>query len=124
MSYVPKDDFIEYKKKLMTLVNSGLYKEITINTKGKICGIYMLYVDNFEDDKIIPVYIGQSIDIVQRYKSHVSEIYTINRFKYITYAWNMLRRMYEGSYKACKIFSYMVNHDCKLSDLKMILLED
>lgn len=59
----------------------------------------------------------------------------MNRFKYWVYKNNFLENLfkdiigkyhsfYDGRFKACKIFKYMVEHNCKLSDLKMIVLEE
>ena len=83
----------------------------------------MIYIDCFEDEKIIPIYIGKSIDIQQRYQSHYQEILALNRISYDEYKTYTQRGVYDGSFKSCKIFKYMVEHKCSLSDYRMIPLE-
>ena len=33
------------------------------------------------------------------------------------------KRAFEGKYRPCKIFKYIIDHNCKIDDLKMIVLE-
>ena len=42
----------------------------------------------------------------------------INEFNY--YKELLLDNFYDGHYKACKIFQYMVDHDCTLKDFHMM----
>ena len=48
----------------------------------------------------------------------------LNRLRYDYYKYVLLSNFYDGHYKACKIFQYMVDHDCTLKDFHMIVLEE
>lgn len=63
-------DKLKYQVKEIIEVNS--HKEVTPQTKYKTSGIYMIYIDNFTNDRVVPIYIGQSKDIQRRYKQHYS----------------------------------------------------
>ncbi|MBR4891015.1 MAG: hypothetical protein IKU15_07005 [Clostridia bacterium] len=133
--------FNQIKKEVIELINTST-KIVTNKSKFTTCGVYMLYVDNFTDDKIIPIYIGQvkkgknSRTFQHRYKEHVTQIMALNRYSYEVYKSNFIDNLYnkdilgneysfyDGKFKSCKIFKYMVEHKCKLSDLKMIILEE
>jgi|GEM_PF-3486625 len=99
--------------------------EVTENTKfKKTSGIYMLYVNKFDDDRIVPIYVGQTVDIQKRYSTHIKEILALNRLtkeEYMTYQNDLF---YNGRFKSCKIFKYMVDNESCLSDLKMIILNE
>lgn len=104
--------------------------EITSSTHINTSGIYMIYLDDFSDDKIIPFYIGQTHNFQNRHKQHFQEILSLNRLSYETYKkmffYNENHKgcFYDGSFKSCKIFKYMVEHNLKLSQWHMILLEE
>lgn len=99
-------------------------KEITNKTQYNTSGIYMIYINNFEDNKVLPIYIGQTEDFQRRYKQHLSEIMALNRFDYRTYKIMFSNLYYDGRYKSCKIFKYMIEHNCTLKDFHMVLLEE
>ena len=129
------------KNKVFELINSSP-KVVTNKSNYKTCGIYMLYVDNFNDDKIIPIYIGKvnngtkKRSFQNRYKEHLTQIMALNRYSYNVYKSNFVDNLYkkdiigneysfyDGNFKSCKIFQYMIEHGCKISDLKMIILEE
>jgi len=120
--------FKQIKNKVLTIIESDNKVEISNNTDNKNIGIYMIYIDNFEDDRIIPIYIGQTgsgknRDFQNRYKEHLQEIMALNRLQYDYYKELLLDNFYDGHYKACKIFQYMVEHGCTLKDFHMIVLE-
>lgn len=120
--------FKQIKNKVKKIIDSNNNIEVKYNTNNKDKGIYMLYIDNFDDDKIIPIYIGQTgsgenRNFQLRYKEHFQEIMALNRLQYEYYKNLLLERFYDGHYKACKIFQYMVNHNCTLKDFHMIVLE-
>lgn len=52
--------FEEIKNKVKKIIKDKNIEEINNNTDNKNIGIYMIYIDNFNDDKVIPIYIGQS----------------------------------------------------------------
>ncbi len=121
--------FEELKNKVKEVVKNNANNEINNNSNNKNIGIYMIYIDNFNDDKIIPIYIGQTgcgknRNFQNRYKEHLQEVMALNRLKYDYYKCVLLSNFYDGHYKACKIFQYMVDHSCTLKDFHMIILEE
>lgn len=111
---------IKTRVKELILGNKG---EITSTTNFKSGGIYMIYVDDFTDEKIIPFYIGQTHDFQDRHKTHFTELLSLNRLRREVYDGCVLDGIYSSQYKSCKIYSYMVDRECKLSDYHMIILE-
>ena len=114
-------EFESLKEEIKELIHNKL--EVTPHTKAKTSGIYMIYIDNFDDDKVIPIYIGKSNDIQRRYKDHYCEILSLNRLSYDEYREYNDLGIYEGEYKSCKIFKYMIEHGCVLKDYHVIVLE-
>jgi hypothetical protein len=122
---LPKIDYIRHQVK--DLIHQNTFREVTPDTKHHISGIYMIYIDNFSSEKIIPIYIGQSNDIQKRYKKHFLEILALNRLsydEYYTYFFSKTHSFYEGQFKACKIFKYMIENNCTLKDFHMTILEE
>ncbi|QUW23612.1 excinuclease ABC subunit C [Sporosarcina sp. Marseille-Q4063] len=120
-------DINELKQQVKQLIVENNHKEVTLQTKYKSSGIYMIYIDNFTDDKVVPIYIGQSIDIQRRYKQHYSEILALNRLTYDEYERYFFSKgssFYEGSLKSCKIFKYMIENKCTLKDFHMVILDE
>ncbi|EOS8270784.1 TPA: excinuclease ABC subunit C [Bacillus cereus] len=115
------------KERVKQLIQDNAYREVTPETKYKVSGIYMIYIDNFDSDKFVPIYIGQSKDIQRRYKEHLCEILSLNRIsyeKYYEYFFSEFGSYYEGKFKTCKIFKYMLENNCTLQDFRMIILEE
>jgi hypothetical protein len=109
------------------LIEEHSDREITSETKYNTSGIYMIYIDHFTSNKIVPIYIGQSKDVQKRYKDHLSEILALNRFsnnEYYNYFFYKSNSFYEGRFKSSKIFKIMIENNCTLSDFRMILLEE
>lgn len=115
-----KESFEEIKCKVLEIINKNKENVVDRKTNIKKSGIYMLYVDCFDDDKIIPFYIGQTNNFQERHKQHFIEILSLNRLDYRCYKYALLKRLYEGHYRPCKIFSYMVNHKCEIKDLHIV----
>lgn len=120
--------FEEIKNKVKKIIKDRNIEEINNNTDNQDIGIYMIYIDNFNDDRIIPIYIGQTgsgknRNFQNRYKEHLQEIMALNRLEYNYYKELLLDNFYDGHYKACKIFQYMIDHSCTLKDFHMIVLE-
>jgi hypothetical protein len=114
------------KSQVKQLIQENLYREVTTETKHNISGIYMIYVDKFTSENIIPIYIGKAKDIQKRYKQHYTEILALNRLtyeEYHKYFFINSHSFYEGKFKSCKIFKYMLENNCSLKDLRMIVLE-
>ncbi len=114
--------FDEIKEKVKRLIeaNKG---EVTAHTNYRNGGLYMIYIDDFSDDKIIPFYIGQTNDFQERHKSHFTEILSLNRLRKDVYESCVLNGVYNSRYKSCKMYSYMVEKECELSDYHMVILE-
>jgi len=115
-------EFVRIKNAVVATIAASV-EEVLPTTKIKKSGIYMIYIDCFEDEKIIPIYIGKSTDIQKRYKSHYQEILALNRLSYDEYKKYTQSGLYDGAFKSCKIFRYMVEHNCSLPDYHMIPLE-
>lgn len=116
--------FQSIKKEILSLIRNNT--QITASTPHGISGIYLLYVDEFSGDKVLPIYIGKTTDFKSRLRQHVNDISKLNNIPYHTYYNHFLwgAKQYDGHFKACKIFKYMVEHQCSLQDLKMVILEE
>lgn len=112
------------KEIVVATIKTNSCMEITKHTNYKNAGIYMTYIDNFDDDNIIPIYIGKSKDLQRRYKQHLTQIIALNRLDGDFYNDLLFKKYYDGSLRVCKIFKYMVDHECSLKDFHMIILEN
>ncbi|WP_018782178.1 hypothetical protein [Bacillus sp. 95MFCvi2.1] len=120
-----KIDNIKFQVK--QLIQDNLYREVTSETKHNISGIYMIYIDNFTSEKIVPIYIGKAVNIQTRHKQHFEEIISLNRLsydEYYKYFFSKSQSFYDGNFKACKIFKYMIENNCSLRDFRMTILEE
>ncbi|WHZ60031.1 excinuclease ABC subunit C [Metabacillus hrfriensis] len=120
-------NFDYIKNQVKQLIKDNLHREVTSETKHNISGIYMIYIDNFTPEKILPIYIGKSNNIQRRYKKHFEEILALNRLSYDEYHKYFFfesQSFYEGNFKSCKIFKYMIENKCTLQDFHMIVLEE
>ena len=118
--------FDRIKRNVQKAISQPENSEITSETDYKSPGIYMLYIDDFSDNRVVPIYIGRSADIQKRYKNHFSELATLNRLpynEYKKYCMNNMGSFYNGRYKTVKLFKYMVEHGCTINDFRMIILE-
>lgn len=115
--------FNKIKNEIINIVNSKKYLEVTRDTYFDSAGIYLIYIDNFSDEKVLPIYIGQTNNFQKRHKQHLSEILSLNRLKYDLYKEYFKYDIYNGNYKACKMFKYMIEHNCTIKDFHMIILE-
>lgn len=119
--------FSSIKSDVQWLIRENAHKEITPTTKYKTSGIYMIYIDKFDSETTIPIYIGQSVDMQRRHKEHTQGILALNRLSYEAYKAYFFEgnySLYEGKFKACKMFKYMLENNCTLQDFHMILLEE
>jgi len=117
-----KNEFNNLKEIIINLIKDK--KEITSKTSFRTGGIYMIYVDNFNDDKIIPFYIGKTQNFQDRHKEHMKEIFALNRLYNDYYLSAIINGYFEGYYKSCKIFKYLVDKECELKDIHMVILEE
>ena len=101
-------------------------EEVNEDSTINECGIYMLYIDFFGDNSILPIYIGKSKDVQKRFDSHLKKIMFLNRLSestYLSYFFEREDPFYDGSFLYCKIFQYMIDHQCTLTDFKMKVVE-
>lgn len=115
-------EFINIKNQILELMKNK--NEVTKKSNYKNGGIYLLYVDNFNNDKIIPIYIGKTNNFQERHKEHLKELFALNRLSKEYYTSAIINKYFEGYYKSCKIFKYMVENHCSLNDIHMIILEE
>ena len=115
--------FEKIRNEIIDISKDKKYLEITKDTDYNYAGIYLIYINNFNDDKIVPFYIGQTNDFQHRHQQHFKEIMSLNRLKYKDYENYFKFDLYNGNYKSCKIFKYMVEHSCTLKDFHMVILE-
>ncbi|GAE30938.1 GIY-YIG nuclease family protein [Halalkalibacter hemicellulosilyticus] len=115
------------KGEVKHLIKSHSVKEVTSNTNHATSGIYLLYIDHFTNESVIPIYIGKSANIQKSYKEHLIQILALNRLSYddyYKYFFSNEYSYYEGKINACKIFKYMLENDCTLNDFRMIIIEE
>ena len=96
----------EIRDKVYRLIAENKHQEVLRNGNHRSAGVYMLYVDNFESDTIIPFYIGQTNNFQDRHKQHLSELMALNRLQHNCYEYAVIKDLYNGRARACKIFSY------------------
>lgn len=99
---------------------------VTPTTSWKTSGIYMIYINTNYPDKLLPIYIGQSKNIQDRYKKHMESLLGLNRIYPDVYKdlfFGKRSSYYEGAFKTCKIHKYMVEKNASLEDFHMIVLE-
>ena len=89
--------FKKTKEKTIDIIESlkSSSYEVTQNSKNKTPGIYMIYIDGFESNNVLPIYIGKSIDIQKRYKQHYTELLALNRLSYEEYKKHFFLKNYE-----------------------------
>lgn len=116
--------FNEIRESVLDLIANNKDKQVTRSTSIKKAGIYMLYIDDLVDEEIIPFYIGQTDDFQERFKQHYMQLLALNRLEKSCYKYALRKGLYEGKYRLCKIYSYMVNHKCRLNNFHMIILEE
>ena len=117
----------DVKLQVQQLIKLNSDNEITVDTKRKISGIYMIYINNFSSENVVPIYIGRSVDIQRRYKKHLGEILALNRLsseEYHKYFFSKSYSFYEGKFKSSKTFKYMIEQKCTLKDFRMVVLEE
>ena len=74
--------YAEIKQQVLEIINRNKHNKVDRKTNINKSGIYMLYVDCFDDDKIIPFYIGQTSDFQERHRQHYGELLSLNRLDY------------------------------------------
>lgn len=102
------------------------YKDIInslkeIDSKDKNCGIYILYIDNLILDDILPIYVGQSVNLYNRRTSHRTN--TKKLFELTKEQYNKTIPLNSGKYLYCKLVSMLKNNNKTLDDVKFKVLE-
>jgi len=92
-----------------------------IDTSDKTSGIYMLYIDGLTLDNLIPVYVGQSVNLYNRRTSHRGN--TKKLFELNTEEYNKQIPLNAGKYLYCKLVSTLKNNNKTLEDIKFKVLE-
>lgn len=126
-----KDDILEFntlKNTILCIIKKS-NQIVSLTNSVHESGIYLLYVNNFDDNKILPFYIGQAIDFSKRFKTHIKDINKLIKHGYTEYHNNLFfgavgdKSPFEGNFRPCKILKYIIDHDCSIDDVKMIILE-
>ena len=97
----------EAKEKWLKVIKED-YEELTPFTKCNFSGIYMIFIDNFKDEKIIPIYIGETKHFQQRYREHFAKLLKLNRMSYDEYCDYIRSKEAEHDYLYCKIFNLAI----------------
>ena len=103
-------EFEEAKKKLKD-----------VDTSDKTSGIYMLYIEGLTLDNLIPIYVGQSVNLYNRRTSHRGN--TKKLFELSTEQYNKQIPLNAGKYLYCKLVSTLKNNNKTLEDIKFKVLE-
>lgn len=121
-------DFENLKKSVLDMISNACQ---IIELNGSCCesGIYMLYIDHFADNRIIPFYICKTVNFQRRFQDHIKDVKELMEYSYTEYYNKFFlsavsnNRAFEGKYRPCKIFKYLIDHDCNIDDIKMVVLE-
>ena len=112
----------EAKEKWLKVIKED-YEELTPFTKCNFSGIYMIFIDNFEDKNIIPIYIGETKNFQHRHREHITKLFKLNRMNYDEYCNYIRSKEAEHDYLYCKIFKYLVDNNLTLDNLHMIIID-
>ena len=118
---LPSSDFKKIRSHIIKLTGN---EQISKSTHSKVGGIYMLYIDNFDDDYIIPFYVGRTSSFSRRLSQHISEIKKLMGYSRRKYNSLVEEGEFEGHYLYCKMYAYLDSHHCTLKDVKMVILEE
>lgn len=110
-------DFEKVKKEFEQIKNELR----DIDTSDKTSGIYMMYIDDLGFDNLIPLYIGQSVNLYNRRTSHRGN--TKKLFVLDTEQYNKQIPLNAGKYLYCKLVSNLRNNNKTLEDVKFKVLE-
>ena len=116
--------FQSIKTEILNLIQHS--REVAKDTPSSGTGIYLFYVDDFSDNRVLPIYIGQTTNFKRRLRKHIADISEVNAISYPDYHNRFLwgAKHFDGHFKACKIFKYMVEHGCTMDSLHMVILEE
>ncbi|MBR0427093.1 MAG: hypothetical protein IJK18_02675 [Clostridia bacterium] len=92
-----------------------------VDTRDKTSGIYLMYIDGISLDYLIPIYVGQSVNLYNRRSSHrgnTKKLYILSKMEY-----NKQIPLNAGKYLYCKLVSTLKNNNKTLEDIKFKVLE-
>lgn len=119
------DTFDEIKELVKyTIKQNEIFVNITTN--WAVPGIYMIYLESDNNDKLLPIYIGQSKNIQDRFQKHLESLLGLNRIHpdiYKELFFGNSSSYYEGAFKNCKMHKYMVEKGATLEAFRMIILD-
>lgn len=129
---IPSTDTIKFHELKQEIQSVILQAGVHVSRKESYqrVGIYLLYVDDFSDEKIIPFYIGKTTNFTRRYRDHLRDLKKLLEYDCAEYHnkffWGATgsRVPFEGKYRPCKILKYLLDHDRTLDDVKMVVLEE
>lgn len=88
--------FEQIRCNVLNIIDQKKDREVTRDSSFHMAGVYMLYVDCFADNTIIPFYIGQTNNFQERHKQHFTEILALNRLNRECYEYALLADLYNG----------------------------
>ncbi len=118
---LPSSDFKKLKSKILELTGN---EQVTKSSHPKTGGIYMMYIDHFDDDFIIPFYVGKTNSFSRRLSQHISGIKKLIGLPKRKYNSLVEEGEFDGQYLYCKMYAYLDSHNCTIKDVKMVILEE
>lgn len=103
------------------LYNTQIIKLKDVDSKDKTSGIYLMYIEDINENDYIPLYIGQSVNIYTRKSGHKGKIKKFFLLEDDTY--NKMIPLFSGSYLYCKIVSALKNNNKTMDNIKFKVLE-
>lgn len=120
--------FEESLLKLKNYISNHNLEEINEVSNVTSRGIYLIYIDEFLSNTILPIYVGQTENFQKRYKEHISKLLTLNRIDYNTLkeqldTFSDIFSVFEGNYLYLKIFRYLIDNNLTLDNIHMVILK-
>lgn len=114
--------------KLKNYISNHNLEEINEVSNVTSRGIYLIYIDEFLSNTILPIYVGQTENFQKRYKEHISKLLTLNRIDYNTLkeqldTFSDIFSVFEGNYLYLKIFRYLIDNNLTLDNIHMVILK-
>ena len=114
--------------KLKNYISNHNFEEINEVSNITSRGIYLIYIDEFLSNTILPIYVGQTENFQKRYKEHISKLLTLNRIDYNTLkeqldTFSDIFSVFEGNYLYLKIFKYLIDNNLTLDNIHMVILK-
>lgn len=121
-----REDFDKALERVTNLAQTRPH--ISVYDSNPIKGIYMLYVDDFTDDRVIPAYIGKGTGkqgVHGRFLAHLLPLIALNRYSSDDYEHLIIETSKtDGNYRYPKILKYMRDHGKMFGSLRCVLIEE